>query len=220
VPFRPIPHGRHRAEGAGVPEPGDRDGFPASPFPRAGNEGIPGYIRAPGDPRTVSEEFGRRLRDLVDGIRAEAAHRAVPRKADAAAAAAFRRHLRKAILAEAESMLAASGSVLAELGLRVRYTPEEACVEAIPGGRLAETHPPWLRVRTAQPGFDDARVVVVEVTWHADDPRTPLPEAPCTLRHVSGDDSAAGLAEVRDFLAVAFEEFAAAVARYDALPRA
>jgi hypothetical protein len=167
----------------------------------------------------VGEEFGRRLRDLVDGVRAEAVHRAAPRKADAAAAEAFRRHLRKAVLAEAHSMLHAAGGVLSELGLRARVTPEEVRVEAIPGARLPEPHPPWLLVRCREPGHPDARVTVVEVTWRVDDPRTPLPESPCSIRHVSGDDSAAGIAEVHEFLGVALEEFAASVAKHDALPR-
>jgi hypothetical protein len=167
----------------------------------------------------VSEEFGRRLRDVVDGVRAEAAHKAAPRREDAAAAESFRRHLRKAVMAEADSMLRAAAPVLAELGLRSKATPEEMRVEAIPGGRLPEAHPPWLLVRTREPGYPEARVIVVEVTWRVDDPRTPLPEAPCTIRHVSGDDSAAGIAEVRDFLGVALEDFAASVAKHDALPR-
>ena len=167
----------------------------------------------------MSEEFGRRLRDVVDGIRAEAVHRTGPRRADASAAESFRRHLRKAVMAEGESMLRAAGSVLAELGLRAKFTPEEARVEVIPGARLPEAHPPWLLVRCREPGHPEARVVVVEVTWRVDDPRTPLPEDPCSIRHVSGDDSAAGLAEVREFLGVALEEFAASVAKHDALPR-
>lgn len=167
----------------------------------------------------MSEEFGRRLKDVVDGVRAEAAHRAAPRRADAAAAEAFRRHLRKTVMAEAERMLREAGAVLAELGLRARFTPEEARIEVIPGGRLPEAHPPWLLIRTREPGYAEARVIVIEVTWLVDDPRTPLPEDPCTIRHVSGDDSAAGISEIREFLGMALEDFAASVAKHDALPR-
>ena len=64
------------------------------------------------------------------------------------------------------------------------------------------------------------RVAVLEVTWRVDDPRTPLPEAPCVMRYVASDDSSSGVAEIHEFLAVAFEDFAAAVTRVDALPGA
>ena len=62
--------------------------------------------------------------------------------------------------------------------------------------------------------------VVLEVTWRVDDPRTPLPEAPNTLRFVASDDSPAGVGEIRDFLSIALEDFASCVARFDVLPRA
>ncbi len=168
----------------------------------------------------MGDEFGRRLRDLVDGIRIEAANKAVARADDPAAARARRRHLEKVVLEEARTILREAEPVLAGLGLRPKVHPEEIRVEPVPGARLPEKFPPWLTVRCRPPAFDTVRVGVLEVTWRVDDPRTPLPEAPCVLRFVASDDSPAGLAEVRDFLAVAMEDFAASLARIDALPRA
>ena len=168
----------------------------------------------------MSDEFGRRLRDLVEGIRAEAEGARAARVHDAAAARARRRRLEKASIEEARRLLREAEPVLAGLGLRPRVTPEEVRVEVIPGARLPEPHPPWLFAHCRPPGHEDAAVAVLEVTWRVDDPRTPLPEAPCTLRLVASDDSPSGLAEVRDFLAAAFEDFAAAVAKYDAFPKA
>jgi hypothetical protein len=168
----------------------------------------------------VTGSFGRRLRDVVDGIRAEAGVRRVDHAGDAAAAAARRRHLQKAAVAETLAILREAEPVLAGLGLRRVETPEEIRVEAIPGARPGEKFPPWWTVRIRPPAHDAARVVVIEVRWRVDDPRTPLPEDPSTVRFVMADDTPSGLAEVRDFLAVALEDFAASVARYDALPKA
>ena len=167
----------------------------------------------------MSEEFGRRLQDLVEGVRVESARKDGTRRLDAAGADSFRRHLRRAILAEADSMMRSATGVLSGLGLRHRSTSDEVNVEVLPGARTPEAHPPWLRIRFREPMFNDARVVIVEAQWQVDDPRTPLPESPCSLRHVSADDSPAGIAEVREFLAVAFEDFAACVAKFDSLPR-
>lgn len=167
----------------------------------------------------MSNEFGRRLRDLVDGIRAEAEGGRVVRAGDLAAARARRRHLERLALEEAGKMLRQAEPVLAGLGFRGKTTPEEVRVDSIPGARPGEKFPPWLLVRCRLPATDDTQVAVLEVTWRVDDPRTPLPEAPCTLRFVASDDSPAGVADIHDFLAVAFEDFAAAVARVDSLPR-
>lgn len=168
----------------------------------------------------MSNEFGRRLKDLVEGIRAEAEHQAVARADDPAAARARRRHLEKVALGEAQRILKEAEPVLLGLGMRPRFTPEEIRVEPFPGARLPEKHPPWLTVACRPPAYDLVRVAVLEATWRVDDPRTPLPEAPCANRFVVSDDSPAGVAEIRDFLAVAVEDFAACVARIDALPRA
>lgn len=165
----------------------------------------------------MSDEFGRRLRDLVEGVRAEAGNHRAGRADDATAAKARRRHLEKAVHADAQRMIRGAEGVLAGMGLRPRVTPEEVRVEAIPGARIPEQHPPWLLLRCRHPEVEDSRVIVLEVSWRVDDPRTPLPEAPCVLRLVVGDDSPAALAEVRDFLAVAVEDFAASVARFDIL---
>ena len=160
----------------------------------------------------MTNEFGRRLKDLVDGIRAEASQKAVARADDPAAARARRRHLERGAWRETSDMLRSAEPVLAGLGLRPKSTPEELRIEAIPGARLPERFPPWLRVGFHPPVFEDIRVAVLEVTWRVDDPRTPLPEAPCTFRHVMSDDTAADLGDLRDFLSVALEDFAAAVA--------
>ena len=168
----------------------------------------------------MSDEFGRRLRDLVDGIRVEADNAKAVRAGDEAAARARRRHLEKIAMAEALRMLREAEPVFTGLGLRPRATPEELRVEVIPGARLPEPHPPWLLARCRLPAYETAAVAVLEVTWRVDDPRTPLPETPSTLRFVVSDDSAAGVAEIRDFLSVALEEFAAAVAKFDFAPRA
>jgi len=168
----------------------------------------------------MSNEFGRRLRDLVDGIRAEGEGTRVARAGDLAAHRARRRHLERIALEEARKMLREAEPVLAGLGLRGKTTPEEVRVDPIPGARPGEKFPPWILVRCRPPAMEDAAVAVLEVTWRVDDPRTPLPEAPNTLRFVASDDSAAGAADIRDFLAVAFEDFATAVARIDSLPRA
>jgi len=168
----------------------------------------------------VSNEFGRRLKDLVDGIRAEASRKAIARADDPAAARARRRHLEKVVLKETTDMLQASEPVLAGLGLRPRFSSEEILIETIPGARLREDFPPWLLIRFHPPAFEDIRVAVLVVTWRVDDPRTPLPEAPCTVRHVCSDDTPADLGDLRDFLAVALEDFAGAVARCDVIPRA
>ena len=165
--------------------------------------------------RPVSDEFGRRLRDLVEGVRSVASEHWAARAGTVAEARARRKHLEKIVQAEATSMLRSAEGVLAGMGLRTRFTPEELKVEPIPGARIPERYPPWLLLRCREPGMEDARVVVLEVTWRVDDPRTPLPEAPNTLRFVVSDDSAAGLAEVRDFLTVAFEDFASSVAKFD-----
>ena len=167
----------------------------------------------------MTDEFARRLQDVVEGVRAESARREGPRKAGSAAAEEFRRHLRRAVMSEAERMVRGAAGVLAGLGLRMKVTPEEVRVEAIPGARLPEAHPPWLGFRCREPGHPDARVVVTEASWRVDDPRTPLPESPCSIRHVSGDDTPAGIAELREFLAVAIEDFASCVTKYDTLPR-
>jgi hypothetical protein len=167
----------------------------------------------------MSNEFGRKLRDIVDGIRAEAEGARVARAGDLAAARARRRHLERLAVEEARKMAKEADPVMAGLGLKARVTPEEVRMEPIAGARLPEKFPPWLLIRCRPPAMEEAVVAVVEVTWRVDDPRTPLPEAPNTLRHVSSDDSPAGLAEIRDFLAVALEDFAAAVARLDSLPR-
>ena len=166
----------------------------------------------------MTEEFARRLQDVVEGVRAESARKEGPRKADSTAAEAFRRHLRRVVMSEADQMVRGAAGVLAGLGLRMKVNLEEVRVEAIPGARPTEAHPPWLLFRCREPGHPDARVVVAEASWRVDDPRTPLPESPCSLRHVSGDDSPAGIAELREFLAVALEDFAACVAKYDSLP--
>lgn len=168
----------------------------------------------------MSDEFGRRLRDLVEGIRAEAEGARVAKAGDAAAARARRKHLERAAFEEARRMIREAEPVLAGLGLRSRGTPEEIRIEAIPGARPAGAFPPWLNIHCRPPAFEDTAVAVLEVTWHVDDPRTPLPEAPCTLRHVAGDDSPAGIADIRDFLAVALEEFASCVAKFDSVSRA
>ncbi|MCK6480738.1 MAG: hypothetical protein L6R43_11510 [Planctomycetes bacterium] len=168
----------------------------------------------------MANEFGRRLKDLVDGIRAEALQKSVARADDPSAARARRRHLEKAAAKEADDLLRAAEPVLAGLGLRPKSTPEEIRVEAVPGARMPERFPPWLRVSFHPPAFDTVRVAVVEVSWRVDDPRTPLPEAPCTLRHVLSDDAPADLGDLRDFLSVALEDFAACVARNDVIPRA
>jgi len=170
--------------------------------------------------RTVSNEFGRRLRDLVEGIRAEASRKAVARADDPAAARASRRHLEKIVLREATAMVGDAEPILAGLGLRPRVAPEEIRVEPIPGARPGERFPPWLNLRFHPPAFDDIRVAVVVVTWRVDDPRTPLPEAPCTVRQVVSGDTPADVGEFRDFLAVALEDFAASVTRGDVLPPA
>ncbi len=165
----------------------------------------------------MSDEFGRRLRDLVEGVRVEAGIQQSARAGDAAAARARRRHLEKLVVAETAKMLREADGVFAGMGLRTRSTPEELRVEPVPGARLPERFPPYLLARSRHPSHEDARVVVLEVTWRVDDPRTPLPEAPNTMRLVVSDDSPAGLAEVRDFLAVAIEDFAGSVARFDIL---
>jgi hypothetical protein len=165
-------------------------------------------------------DFGRRLRDLVEGIRSEAEGTRSARSLDAAAARARRRHLERASLVETGDLLREAAPVLAALGLRSRSTAEEIRVEPIPGARPGDRHPPWLLVHCRPPAHEDAAVAILEVQWRVDDPRTPLPEAPCVIRYVAGDDTAAGFAEVREFLATAFEEFAASVARLDAIPRA
>ena len=167
----------------------------------------------------MSDAFGRRLRDLVDGVRSELEGHQENRHLDASAAAARRRHLEKVVQAEVESMLQGAGGVLASLGLKAKATPEEIRIEAIPGARLPEQYPPWMRIGFRVPAFEDTRVAVLEVTWRVDDPRTPLPESPNTLRHVVGDDSSAGLAEVRDFLGVTIEDFATNVVKHDTLPQ-
>jgi hypothetical protein len=167
----------------------------------------------------MGNEFGRRLRDLVEGIRAEAEGARLGRAGDLAAARARRRRLEKLSLDEAARMLREADPVFAGLGLRGQVTPEEIRVASIPGTRPSEKFPPWLLVRCRVPAMEDAQVAVLEVTWRVDDPRTPLPESPSVLRFVASDDSPAGVADVRDFLSVAFEDFAAAVARTDALPR-
>lgn len=168
----------------------------------------------------MSDEFGRRLRDLVEGIRAEAEGVRATRAGDAAASRARRRHMEKVSLEEARRMLREAEPVLAGLGLRGRSTPEEIRVEAIPGARAPEPFPPWLNIRCRPPAYEDTTVAVIEVTWRVDDPRTPLPEAPCTIRLVANDDSPAGVAEIRDFLAVALEDFAACVAKFDSAAKA
>ncbi len=168
----------------------------------------------------MSDEFGRRLKDLVEGIRAEADNARAVRAGDAAAARARRRRLEKAAMEEARRMFREAEPVLAGLGLRPKSTPEEISVVAIPGARLPEPFPPWLLFHCRPPAFEDTAVAVLEVTWRVDDPRTPLPEAPCTLRHVANEDSPAGLAEVRDFLSVAIEDFASCVTKFDSLPKA
>ena len=167
----------------------------------------------------MSNEFGRRLRDLVEGIRAESEGARTARAGDVALARARRRRLERHALDEAAKMLKEAEPVLAGLGLRGRLTPEEVRVTPIPGARPGEKHPPWIVVRCRIPATEDVSVAVLEVTWLVDDPRTPLPEAPCTLRFVASDDSPAGIAEIREFLAVAYEDFAATVTRMDALSR-
>ncbi len=168
----------------------------------------------------MGNEFGRRIRDLVEGIRAEAEGTRVARAGDVAAARARRRRLERIALDEAAKMLREAEPVLAGLGFRGRITPEEVRVEPIPGARPGAKHPPWLFVACRAPAVEDTQVAVLEVTWRVDDPRTPLPEAPCVLRFVASDDSPAGIADVHEFLAVAFEDFAGAVARVDSLARA
>jgi hypothetical protein len=165
----------------------------------------------------MANEFGRRLRDLVDGIRAEGEGLRAARAGDVATARARRSHLERIVRKEAGAMLREAEPVLVGLGLRGAVTPEEVRVETIPGARPGAKHPPWLLARCRPPATEDSGVAVLEITWRVDDPRTPLPEAPNVLRFVASDDSAGGVAEIRDCLAVAFEEFAAAVARIDAL---
>lgn len=165
----------------------------------------------------MSDQFGRRLKDLVAGVRAAAVDHQAARAGDTAAARARRRHVETAVMEETRRMLREAEGVFSGMGLRPKFSPEEAKVEAIPGARLPEAFPPWLLARCRTPAMEDSRVAVLEVTWRVDDPRTPLPEAPSVLRLVVADDSPAGMADVRDFLAVAIEDFAAAVARFDAL---
>ena len=167
----------------------------------------------------MGDEFGRRLRDLVDGIRIEASTKATAHADDPASARARRRHLEKIALEEARKILREAEPVLASLGMRPRAVPEEMRVEGIPGARMPEKFPPWLTLRCRPPAYETVRVAVLAVTWRVDDPRTPLPEAPNTLRFVASDDSPAGVAEIRDFLSIALEDFATNVARFDVLPR-
>ena len=168
----------------------------------------------------MSDEFGRRLKDLVDGIRTEAANQKIAHADDPSSARARRRHLEKVSLEEVRRILREAEPVLAGLGLRPKQTPEEVRVEAIPGARPPEKFPPWFTARCRPPAFETVRVAVLEVTWRVDDPRTPLPEAPCATRFVVSDDSPAGVAEIRDFLTIALEDFASNTARLDTLPRA
>ncbi len=167
----------------------------------------------------MAEEFARRLRDIIEGVRAEARHATDRRVADATAAKARRRHLERVCAEEARSLVEQTAPVLAGLGLREVATPAEFRVEPIRGARPPEAFPPWLRIACRPAAAEDIRVAVLEVNWRVDDPRTPLPEAPNTVRLVVDDDGPAARAETREFLAVAVEEFCAAVTRFDALPR-
>ncbi|MHC4821405.1 MAG: hypothetical protein ACYTDX_06765 [Planctomycetota bacterium] len=166
----------------------------------------------------MSGEFGRRLKNIMDGVRAELEQHSVDRHLDAAAAAARRRHLEKVTIAECRKMLREAEPVFASLGLKTRDTPEEIRVEALPGARLPEKYPPWMRISCRPPAFDEVRVAVLEVTWRVDDPRTPLPEAPNTIRMVMDDDSDAAQADLEDFLAVTLEDFVTNVTKHDTLP--
>jgi len=168
----------------------------------------------------VSNEFARRLRDIVDGVRSEAEARHRLRAPEVGAAKARRRHLEKAAVVEAGLLVTQAGPVFASLGMRSTATATEIRVEPIPGARLTEEFPPWLRISCRTAAFEAVRVAVLEMTWRVDDPRTPLPESPNTVRLVVDDDSAAGMAEVREFVSVAMEDFAANVTKYDVLPKA
>lgn len=168
----------------------------------------------------MGNEFGRRLRDLVEGIRSGAAHQPAGKAADPASARARRRHLEKVALAEAARLVREAEPVFAGLGLKPAYAAEEIRIGPIPGARLPEKIPPSLTVSCLSPAFEDVRVAVVLVTWRVDDPRTPLPEDPCTMRMVFSDDGAGEVADLGDFLTVAIEDFAAAVARFEILPGA
>ncbi len=167
----------------------------------------------------MPSEFARRLQEMVEAVRTEARHQHDLRVSGTDAAKSRRRHLEKAAMEELRALLREADPVLAGLGLRVKETPSEISVAAIPGARL-EAHPPWLAARCREPAFPDVRVAVMEISWRVDDPRTPLPEAPNVLRAVADDDSAGAIAELRDFLAVALENFVAAVTKFDALPGA
>lgn len=168
----------------------------------------------------MPSEFGRRLKDVVDAVKAEVEHVTHRRAASEEQARARRRHLEKVGLGEAQKLLEEASGVFASMGLKPKFTPDELRVHSIPGARLPEEHPPWLLVRCRPAAYEDVQVAVIEITWRVDDPRTPLPEAPCTLRMVLDEDGAGALAELRDFIAVALEDFATQVIKHDLLPRA